>query len=61
MFFAMFDLATVPVWLICFTYDLPSSLVLSPATQEPLPLRLFRLPRGFPARGVRPRGLSRPS
>src|SRR4029077_469287 len=23
--------------------------------------RLFRLPRGFPARGVRPRGLSRPS
>ena|SRR6266487_1147485 len=29
--------------------------------QEPLPSRLFRLPRGFPARGVRPRGLSRPS
>ena len=27
--------------------------------QEPLPSRLFRLPRGFPARGVRPLGLGR--
>ena len=25
--------------------------------QEPLPSRLFRRPRGFPARGVRPLGL----
>src|SRR4029077_17725571 len=31
------------------------------SASEPLPSRLFRLPRGFPARGVRPRGLSRPS
>jgi hypothetical protein len=48
-------------WLISLTHDLPNSLVLSLPLKNRYPSRLFRLPRSFPARGVRPRALSGPS